>query len=108
MRYAVGAPGISARVPKLVEPLTPLMAAVPEFVMLPLAKGVPRVGRTLIPDHVKRDRAGVPPPPWSCVATPIVIVEAVPAVVALDKVSNVRVPASSRVTDTVTVAVVSN
>jgi len=79
------------------------------FVIFPPARGVPAVGRTLIPDHVKRDRAlGLPPAP-SCVATVIVIVLLVKAAVDDDNVKRLPVPASSRETATVTEpAVVSN
>lgn len=46
------APATSVSVPKLVVPLTPLMSERPLFVMLPLASGMPAVGRTAIPDQV--------------------------------------------------------
>ena len=47
MTSCVFAPTTSVSVPKLVLPVTPEMDEVPLFVILPEAKGVPAVGRTL-------------------------------------------------------------
>ena len=49
----VGTPATSVRVPKLVDPETPEMTESPDFVISPDAKGVPAVGRTRTPCHVK-------------------------------------------------------
>jgi hypothetical protein len=102
----VGAPATSVSVPKLVVEVTPVIDAVPEFVMLPLPSGVPVVGRTLMPDQVRRDRVfGLPPLPSTAVMV-IVIVVAVTVAFGLCRITNVSVPAK-RDTVTVTAEVVS-
>ena len=48
MRRFATLPATSVKVPKFDEPDTPAIVAVPVFVMLPDASGVPAVGRTRI------------------------------------------------------------
>jgi len=104
----LAAPATSVNVPKLELEVMPLIVAAPESVMLPLASGLPAVGRTLIPDHVSLERAAGFPPDWSCALTVMVMVEVVTVAVELLSVSRVLLPVSSRETVTVTVEDESN
>ena len=83
----------------------PLMVAVPESVMFPLASGDPAVGRTWMPDQVMLDR--VEPSLVSLPLTVMVMVLAVTVAVPELKATAVPLPATW-VTVAVTVAAALN
>ncbi|PYI81454.1 MAG: hypothetical protein DME26_19960 [Verrucomicrobia bacterium] len=87
--------------------MIPLIDAVPDRVILAVARGVPAMGLTLMPDQVILDRALGFPVPESWAVTVIVIVVVVTVIVG-DTVRRADEPASSLEIVTVTVAVGSN
>ena len=81
------------------------IVAVPDSVMFPLARGVPAVGRTWMPDHVMLDLLLLP---VSTALTVMVIVLAVTVAVPLLKVSTLPLLPPADATVAVTVAAVLN
>jgi hypothetical protein len=103
----VAVPATSVRVPKLVEVVIPEIEAVPERVIFPVARDVPELGRTLIPDQVILARALGLPEALSEDAMVMVIVLAATVAVVLLTVSRVEFPESRREIATLTAELVS-